>query len=192
MSAVEQFCEKLTGRIAGKSVKKKTEPVKTYGNRVVYKSSYSDYTAGSDPTLWLSVVGFAGSAIGFAASGISYEAKKFMSFGSNANFILMAGSFFGSTDPMLALLAYKEKQSERNDQKKAEKKRDTGYIVSGGIGGFGVIMLITFLGRYAANYAVNDYNSGNIAVILPPQYNNPMDWVNRKKFNFGMGVSMRF
>jgi TolB-like protein len=188
---VERFCDKLTLRITGKALYKKENLDTTYKS-----SSTQYYDPVKDPTAWLALSAGILSGVGFAAGYGVYQPKIDKLMKKYDDKEIVQGIWIGwSLWPivnynLMRFLGLKSGFSKISDVKDSRNKV---YIASGAVGGFAIIMLATFIGRYVYHkYAVNDYSSSsNVAVFIPPQYFNAVDWVNRKP-GFGLGISMRF
>jgi hypothetical protein len=186
---VERFCDKLTLRITGKALYKKEASIPDLDGTYSGHSSSQNYFF-KDPTLWLSL----GSGI-TSIVVVAVGDKNYKRFTSRLEKSAIYEAFFMGALSNNYPTFFWASQRLKKSYHPLRDHRDTLHIISGSIGGFAGAMLLTFVGRsiyHAVEVKVGINNStNNVALFIPSQYINPVDWANGKP-GFGLGMSMRF
>jgi TolB-like protein len=188
---VERFCDKLTMRITGKPIYKKDAASNKYTMQGGTKF-YGSYDPLKDPTAWIALGTGLASGAGFIAGYAKYQKRmdderNLYSWYKQKLFLLGAITFVNP------LIVFELNNNFRSSISQAEKSRNYVYIASGAIGAVAFITFFTFISHYVDNIvAVNNNDHVNtVAVFIPPQYFNPMDWTKRNGFGFGLGLTMK-
>lgn len=192
--AVERFCDKLTQRITGKTIARKTEPeIKKKKQNATVK--YYTYSTGEDNYSdwgWTSLGFGAPSILGFAAGGIYYQTqKKGTSLAEGGSSGYYAMTFF---NPGLGPLAYFLKKKDIKHNEDLLKIRNYIFIGAGASGGVSLISLIIWGALFGKSNMADTTakKAGDIALYMPPLSNLNPAGLRSGAVSLGIGIKMFF
>ncbi len=192
----ERLCEKVVRKITGKQLYKEKDRLKDSIAVKRYRlSSYSDYHPVKDPTAWLALGSGIACGFGFAIAHDSYVFKTRYSFADSfQQMFLLTFSAFSMNADLIALAMINDYAEKQNRHHRAERLKERNYYISAGVGGFSILMLVTFIGRNIAHTASSgeDVKVGDISFIMPSFYDGPAGGRAGDQYNIGMGLSMKF